>query len=154
LLEANQGAAAAPLVMTTNHTDDWQQPEDIQQCLAGKRIAVVGLSSNPARPSYGVARYLMAAGYDVIPVNPSESTILGSPCYPDLESIPGPVDLVDVFRQSDAVLPIAQSAVAVGAKGLWLQLGVFHEEALTLARSAGLACVANLCTKIEHHRLA
>jgi predicted CoA-binding protein len=86
-------------------------------------------------------------------VNPQEDVILGLPCYPDLASVPGTIDLVDVFRQSDAVLAIAESAIAVGAKGLWLQLGVFHPTALRLAEDAGLNCVANLCTKIEHARL-
>lgn len=131
----------------------WQQPEPIKACLSGRRIAVVGLSSNPARPSYGVAAYLLRAGFDVIPVNPQEDVILDLPCYPDLDSVPGTIDLVDVFRQSDAVLAIAESAIAVGAKGLWLQLGVFHSTALRLAEDAGLNCVANLCTKIEHARL-
>ena len=132
----------------------WQQPEAIKACLSGRRIAVVGLSSNPARPSYGVAAYLLRAGFDVIPVNPQEDVILGLPCYPDLASVPGTIDLVDVFRQSDAVLAIAESAIAVGAKGLWLQLGVFHPTALRLAEDAGLNCVADLCTKIEHARLS
>ena len=131
----------------------WQQPEAIQACLSGSRIAVVGLSSNPARPSYGVAAYLLQAGFDVIPVNPREEAVLGLRCYPDLASVPGTIDLVDVFRQSDAVLAIAESAIAVGAKGLWLQLGVFHPAALRLAKDAGLHCVANICTKIEHARL-
>ena len=131
----------------------WQKPEAIKACLSGSRIAVVGLSNNPARPSYGVAAYLLQAGFDVIPVNPQEDVILGLPCYPDLASVPGTIDLVDVFRQSEAVLAVAESAIAVGAKGLWLQLGIFHPEALRLAENAGLTCVANLCTKIEHARL-
>ena len=86
-------------------------------------------------------------------MNPHEQQVLGQQCYADLASIPGGVDLVDVFRQSDAVMSIAQDALAIGAKGLWLQLGVYHPEALALARAAGLACVADLCTKIEHRRL-
>ncbi len=131
----------------------WQKPEAIKACLSGSRIAVVGLSNNPARPSYGVAAYLLQAGFDVIPVNPQEDVILGLPCYPDLAAVPGTIDLVDVFRQSEAVLAVAESAIAVGAKGLWLQLGIFHPEALRLAEDAGLTCVANLCTKIEHARL-
>lgn len=131
----------------------WQKPEAIKACLSGSRIAVVGLSNNPARPSYGVAAYLLQAGFDVIPVNPQEDVILGLPCYPDLASVPGTIDLVDVFRQSEAVLAVAESAIAVGAKGLWLQLGIFHPAALRLAENAGLTCVANLCTKIEHARL-
>lgn len=122
------------------------------RCLETQRIAVVGLSSNPARPSYGVASYLQKVGYEVIPVNPAEKTILGAPCYASLEEIPGQVDLVDVFRQSEAVLPIARSAIAIGAKGLWLQLGVINAEALLLAEAAGLDCVADLCTKVEHRQ--
>ena len=137
----------------TGDMSSWQQPEVIKACLSGSRIAVVGLSSNPARPSHGVAAYLLQAGFDVVPVNPREDTMLGLPCYPDLASVPGTIDLVDVFRQSNAVLAIAESAIAVGAKGLWLQLGVFHPTALRLAEDAGLNCVADLCTKIEHARL-
>lgn len=132
--------------------NSWQDPLDIARCLNAQRIAVVGLSSNPARPSHGVGAYLQSVGYEVIPVNPSEKSVFGLPCYPDLETIPGPVDLVNVFRQSNAVMPIAQSAISIGAKGLWLQLGVVNSEALSLAQDAGLACVANLCTKIEHRR--
>ena len=131
----------------------WQQPEVIQRCLHVKRIAIVGLSSNPARPSYGVAEYLINAGYEIFPVNPEEQEVLGFKCYPDLQAIPVDIDLVDVFRQSDAVLSIARSAVAINAKGLWLQLGVYHAAALSMAQQAGLACVADLCTKVEHRRL-
>ena len=132
----------------------WQSDDAIKRCLAGARIAVVGLSSNPTRPSFGVAEYLLHARYQVVPVNPNEDEILGQTCYPDLESIPGKIDLVDVFRQSDAVLSIAESAIAIGAKGLWLQLGVYHLRALALARSAGLTCVTDKCTKVEHQTLS
>ena len=132
----------------------WQSDDAIKRCLAGGRIAVVGLSSNPARPSFGVAEYLLQAGYEVVPVNPNEDEILGRACYPDLESIPSKIDLVDVFRQSDAALPIAKSAIAIGARGLWLQLGVHHPQALMIAQHAGLACVADLCTKVEHQTLS
>jgi len=132
----------------------WQSDDAIKRCLEGGRVAVVGLSSNPARPSFGVAEYLLQVGYEVVPVNPNEDEILGRACYADLQSIPGRVDLVDVFRQSDAVLPIAESAIAIGAKGLWLQLGVYHPRALALAQQAGLACVADKCTKIEHRSLS
>jgi len=138
--------------MSNLATTQWQNPQDIERCLQATRIAVVGLSNNPMRPSHGVARYLQAAGYEVIPVNPSETTVLDLVCYPDLEAVPGPVGLVNVFRQPDAVMPIARSAIAIGAKGLWLQLGINHDEALTLAQEAGLACVADLCTKVEHQR--
>ena len=132
----------------------WQSDDAIKRCLEARRIAVVGLSSNPARPSFGVGEYLLHAGYQILPVNPKEDEILGLTCYPDLESIPGKIDLVDVFRQSDAVLSIAESAIAIGAKGLWLQLGVYHLHALALAQSAGLTCVADKCTKVEHRILS
>ncbi len=138
---------------TTVNITQWQQPDAIRACLAGKRIAIVGLSSNPSRPSYDVADYLLGAGFEVIPVNPRENQVLGQKCYPDLISVPGTIDLVDVFRQSDAVMAIAKSAIEVGAKGLWLQLGVFDSDALVLAHNAGLVCVADLCTKVEHRRL-
>ena len=101
-----------------------------------------------------MAEYLLQAGYEVVPVNPNEDEILGQACYPDLESIPSKIDLVDVFRQTDAALPIAKSAIAIGARGLWLQLGVYHPQALMLAQQAGLACVADLCTKVEHRTLS
>ena len=132
----------------------WQSDDAIKRCLETRRVAVVGLSSNPARPSFGVGKYLLHAGYQIVPVNPKEDEILGLTCYPDLESIPGKIDLVDVFRQSDAVLSIAESAIAIGAKGLWLQLGVYHLRALALARSAGLTCVTDKCTKVEHQTLS
>lgn len=132
----------------------WQDQTAIRRCLEGKRIAIVGLSSNPARPSFSVAEYLLQAGYGVVPVNPSEQEILGQTCYPNLESIPGGIDFVDVFRRSDEIMPIAQSAVAINAKGLWLQLGIYHPEALEFAQQAGLACIADLCTKVEHRRLS
>lgn len=127
---------------------------ELQQLLeTHRRIAVVGLSANAARPSYGVARYLIDHGYEIIPVNPAESEILGLRCYPDLASIPGAVDIVDVFRKAEDVLPIAQEAVRIGAKSLWLQLGVINEAAITLADTAGLALVVDRCIKIEHARL-
>ena len=132
----------------------WQSDDAIKRCLEAHRIAIVGLSSNPARPSFGVGKYLLHAGYQIVPVNPKEDEILGLTCYPDLESIPGKIDLVDVFRQSDAVLSIAESAIAIEAKGLWLQLGVYHLQALALAQSAGLTCVAEKCTKVEHRTIS
>ena len=120
---------------------------------SSKTIAVVGMSPNPARPSHEVARYLMAHGYTVIPVNPGQSEILGQICYPTLDAIPVKVDLVDVFRNSADVLPIAEAAIRIGAKCLWLQLGVTHEAGEHLAREAGLSVVVNRCTKIDHMTL-
>jgi predicted CoA-binding protein len=118
-----------------------------------KVIAMVGLSPKEDRPSNVVARTLMARGYTVIPVNPGQREILGQPCYPDLNSIPVKVDMVDVFRRAEDVPPIAQDAIAIGAKSLWLQLGIVNEEAAAAASAAGLDVVMDRCTKIEHARL-
>lgn len=129
--------------------------KEIQEVLAAARvIAVVGLSPDPARPSHRVARYLQAQGYRIIPVNPAAREILGEPCYPDLASIPHHVDMVDVFRRSDRVLPIAQQAIAIGTRSLWLQLGVVNDEAIRQAVAAGLAVVADRCLMIEHAKRA
>ena len=117
---------------------------------SSKTIAVVGMSPNPARPSNEVARYLMASGYTVIPVNPGQREILGLKCYPTLDAIEQPVDIVDVFRNSADVLPIAQAAIRIGAKCLWLQLGVINAEAAHLASDSGLKVVIDRCTKIDH----
>ena len=116
-------------------------------------IAVVGLSPRPGRASHQVARYLIAAGYRVLPVNPGHAEILGLPCYPDLMAVPEPVDIVDCFRRSDRIQPIAEEAVAIGAKVLWLQLGVVNEAAAEFAARAGLAVVMDRCIKIDHARL-
>lgn len=106
-----------------------------------KVIAIVGLSPKPDRPSHEIAQFLLARGYDIIPVNPACVEILGRPCYPDL---------ADVFRKSEDVLPIAQDAIRIGAKSLWLQLGVIKPQATVLAEAAGLIVVENLCIKIEY----
>lgn len=118
-----------------------------------KTIAMVGLSPKAERPSHGVARFLMAHGYTVIPVNPGQQEILGQPCYPDLKSIPVKVDMVDVFRTPADVPPIVEDAIAIGAKVLWLQLGVIHPEAAEKASVAGLDVVMDRCPKIEFARL-
>ena len=117
-----------------------------------RRIAMVGLSSNPFRPSHFAAVYLIAQGYDVTPVNPRESQVLGRPCYSSLAAIPGPVEVVDIFREPAAVPGIVEEAIAVGAKVIWMQLGVIHEEAAERARQAGLDVVMDRCMKIEHAR--
>ncbi len=116
-------------------------------------IAVVGLSADWYRPSYFAAKYMQEHGYRVIPVNPKYSEVLGERCYPDLESIPEKVDLVDVFRKSDDCVPIARNAVAIGAKALWMQIGVMNAEAAQYAQAAGLEVVEDRCVKIEHARL-
>jgi predicted CoA-binding protein len=116
-------------------------------------IAVVGLSARPDRPSNIVARYLMAHGYTVIPVNPAASEILGQTCYASLRDIPVKVDMVDVFRKAEDVPPLADAAIAIGAKSLWLQLGIIHTAAAEKAAAAGLDVVMDRCPKIEHARL-
>ena len=115
-----------------------------------KVIAVVGLSSKPHRPSYGVARYMQTAGYRIIPVNPNEREVLGEKCYARLEDIPIKVDIVDIFRRSEFVPPVVSSASAVGARAVWMQEGVIHEEAAERARAAGLAVVMDRCILKEH----
>ena len=120
---------------------------------SARTIAVVGLSSNPLRPSHGVAAYLQAHGYRIIPVNPGETTVLGETAYSRLEDVPVPVDIVDVFRRSDAVPAIASAAIAVGAKMLWLQEGVTHPAAEAPARAAGLLVVSDRCILKAHRAL-
>jgi len=116
-------------------------------------IAIVGLSADWWRPSYFAAKYMQEHGYRIIPVNPKYTEVLGEKCYPNLESIPDAVDIVDVFRKSEDCAPIAKQAVAIGAKTLWLQLGVENAEAQQIAEAAGLAVVMNRCVKIEYARL-
>ena len=118
-----------------------------------KVIAVVGLSADWFRPSYFAAKYMQEHGYRVIPVNPKYPQILGEKCYPSLRDIPHPVDIVDVFRKTADVMPIAEDAIRIGAKVLWQQLGVRNEEADAKARAAGLQSVMDRCVKIEHGRL-
>ena len=118
-----------------------------------KVIAMVGISPKEDRPSNAVARFLMARGYTVIPVNPGQSEILGQRCYPSLKDIPVKVDMVDVFRKAEDVPPIADEAIAIGAKSLWLQLGIIHQEAAEKAAAAGLDVVMDRCPKIEMPRL-
>ncbi|HTZ19828.1 MAG TPA: CoA-binding protein [Opitutaceae bacterium] len=118
-----------------------------------RTIAVVGLSGDSAKPSHEVAAYLQAQGYRIIPVNPRGGVILGETVYADLRAVPEPVDLVDVFRPAAACLEVARAAVAVGAKTLWLQLGIVNDEAAALAHAAGLAVVMDRCTLREHRRL-
>jgi predicted CoA-binding protein len=116
-------------------------------------IAIVGLSADWYRPSYFAAKYMQEHGFRIIPVNPKYTEILGEKCYPDLKSIPEKVDMVDVFRKSADCPPIAKEAVAIGAKVLWLQLGVENDEAKAIAESGGVEFVQNRCVKIEYARL-
>jgi len=128
-------------------------PDPIAQILRqSKTIAVVGLSSNPRRPSHEVAAYLQSVGYRIIPVNPYESEVLGQTAYPSLEDIPEPIDIVDVFRRPEGVPPVADSAIAIGAKVLWLQQGITHAAAAEKARVAGLTVVEDACLLIEHKK--
>jgi predicted CoA-binding protein len=116
------------------------------------RIAMVGLSSNPFRPSHFAAIYLNAHGYDVTPVNPREKEILGHRSYASLREVPGPLEVVDIFREPSAVPAIVDDAIELGAKVIWMQLGVIHEEAAEKAQKAGLEVVMDRCMKIEHAR--
>jgi hypothetical protein len=131
---------------------DYQDCIVIQRVLTMPRVAIVGLSANELRASNFVGRYLMRNGYDVIPVNPREKSILGQTSYSSLSDIPGPVDTVDVFRKPDAVPDIAREAVAIGAKCLWLQYNVISEEGAKIATGGGLDVVMDRCMKVEHAR--
>jgi predicted CoA-binding protein len=119
-----------------------------------KTIAVVGLSSRRLRPSYGVAEYLKSAGYRIIPVNPNETEVLGEKSYARLEDIPERVDIVDIFRRSEFVPEIVESAIRIGARAIWMQEGVMHQEAAERARRAGLFVIMNTCLANEHARKA
>ena len=128
--------------------------DTLRRILATNRtIAVVGLSADWYRPSYFAAKYMQEHGYRIIPVNPKYPEILGERCYASLADIPEKVDMVDVFRKTDDVLPIARQAIEIGAKTFWQQLGVLNLEADRLAREAGLDSVMDRCVKIEHARL-
>ena len=116
-------------------------------------IAIVGLSADWYRPSYFAAKYMQEHGFRIIPVNPKYTEILGEKCYPDLKSIPEKVDMVDVFRKSADCAPIAKEAVSIGAKVVWLQIGVENDEAKAIAESGGVEFVQNRCVKIEYARL-
>ena len=131
----------------------YQDPLTIQRVLNNARtIAVVGLSPNQLRPSYFVGYYLKRHGYQVIPVNPRETEILGEKCYPSLADIPVPVDVVDVFRAPDALPQIARDTVAIGAGTLWCQFGVINAEGAQIAADAGVSVIMDRCVKIEHAR--
>ncbi len=118
-----------------------------------RTIAIVGLSDKPERDSYKVAKYLIEKGYRVIPVNPVKQEILGQKSYPDLASIPEPVDIVDVFRKIEAVPGVVQEAIAIHPKAVWLQLGLAHHESAEKVRAAGLQMVQSKCIKVEHAKL-
>jgi uncharacterized protein len=118
-----------------------------------KTIAVVGLSSSPWRPSYGVSEYMQSVGYRIVPVNPGESEVLGEKVFATLDDVPVAVDIVNVFRQSRFVPEIVEAAIRIGAKGVWMQEGVVHEEAAQKAREAGLEVVMDRCILKEHRKM-
>ena len=123
---------------------------------SARRIAIVGASSNPGRPSYGVFRYLVHQGYDCVPINPGERDVLGIPAFrslPEAAAATGPFDIVDVFRRSELVVPHAREAVEIAARCLWMQLGVVNWEAARIAHDAGVSVVMDRCTAIEHRRI-
>ena len=143
-------ARPVPLARCALMTDIQTLRRILQQ---SRTIAVVGLSANWYRPSFFAAKYLQDHGYRIIPVNPNYTEILGEKCYASVDEVPEPIDVVDVFQRPEQVLPIAEAAVRVRARVLWLQLGIVNEQAAALAREAGLEVVMDRCMKIEHARL-
>ena len=127
-----------------------QEPEIAAILKSYRVVAVVGLSTDPGRPSYQVAQYLQNHGYRIIPVNPGCQEVLGEQCYPSLKDIPFPVEVVDIFRQVEAIPAIVDEAIAVGARAVWLQLGLEEPQSAQKARQAGLRVVMNRCLKVEH----
>ena len=136
-------------------SDPWSDPAIAERILREFRVwAVVGCSANPKRASHGVARYLIGQGYEVIPVNPNEASVHGLTAYPDLRSIPADersrIEVVDLFRRPDVVLPHVEEAIEIGARAVWMQLNVWNQEAAELATHAGLLVVMNRCPAIDH----
>ena len=128
--------------------------DEVKKLLRGARtIAVVGLSSNKFRPSYGVTQYMQSAGYKIIPVNPNEREVLGEKAYARLEDVPEKIDIVDIFRRSEFVPEIVGAAIRVGARAIWMQEGVADEAAARRAREAGLFVIMDSCIFMEHRRL-
>jgi predicted CoA-binding protein len=133
----------------------YSDQETIERILReAKHVAVVGLTDDPVRPSHFVPAYLQDNGYHIIPINPTISgTVLGERVYASLDDAPPPIDVVQIFRRSEEVGPIVEQAIAVGAKAVWMQLGISNEEAAAAARAAGLDVVMNQCMKVQHSRL-
>lgn len=147
------GSVSMNTVLSEDEQARYIDPAAIRKVLStAKTIAIVGLSPKPERPSYFVGTYLQSEGYRVIPVNPTATEILGEKAYPDLLSVPDPVDLVDVFRRPEDCVEIAKQAVHIGAQALWLQLRVVNFEAAAIAEAAGLTVIMDRCVKIEHGR--
>jgi predicted CoA-binding protein len=127
--------------------------QEIRQLLStAKTIAVVGLSDKPWRPSHGVSEYMQKQGYRIIPVNPNLSEALGEKAYASLEEVPDPIDIVNIFRRSEAVEPVVNSAIRIGARAVWMQEGVVHREAAERARRAGIAVIMDRCILKEHRK--
>lgn len=122
----------------------------IERMLEAKRIAIVGLSANPERTSHRIAQYLLSVGKEIVPVNPNVGEVFGLRCYPSLRDVPGKIDLVNVFRRSDACEEIVREAIAVKAGGVWLQSGVINEKARRLAEEARMPFVQDVCLMVEH----
>lgn len=129
------------------------EEKTIQEIFAMKTIAVVGLSPKEIRPSYGVAKYLQSVGYKIVPVNPGHPEILGEKSYPTLRDIPFEIDVVDVFRRPEHVMPITEAAIEIGAKAIWYQDGIVNEEAAKLAEDAGLSVVMDDCMLRQHQAM-
>ena len=134
---------------------DWREPKVAEHILRTYRTwAVVGCSTHPWRASFGVSRYLLSQGYGVVPVNPNETLVHGKAAYPDLRSVPAdpraPIEVVDIFRRSELVLPHVHEAIEIGARAVWMQLEVWNEEAAELAAVAGLEVVMDRCPAIDH----
>jgi uncharacterized protein len=149
VLPSGAVSSSSPVNQTAFATTSFQRLSILRRF---RRIAMVGLSSNPYRPSHFAAIYMRSVGYTVIPVNPREQAVLGERAYPSLRDIPEPVEIVDIFREPAAVPAIVDEAIAIGAKVIWMQLGVIHLEAAQRARDAGLEVVMDACVKIEHAR--
>ena len=125
----------------------------VERILQLHRVAVVGISADPSRPSHEVASYLRRVGYEILPVNPGLTNWEGLACHPNLTAVPPPVEVVDIFRRSDQVGPIVDEAIAIGARAIWMQMGVIDEAAAARARAAGLLVVMDLCMLREHAKL-
>ena len=142
--------------MKTYAPENWPHSNDVISDILKnyKTIAVVGLSSNPRRPSFGVTQYILSAGYRIIPVNPNETEVLGEKSYPRLEDIPKShhIEIVDIFRRSEHIPPVVDSAIAVGARIIWMQLGIENQNAAAKARAAGLFVIEDACILIEHRQ--
>lgn len=153
MVEAKHGVEPLKFHATRNPEVGEVTAPNIKNILEeSKTVAVVGLSPREERDSHRVAKYLQSQGYRIIPVNPSADEILGERSYPNLTSIPESIDVVDVFRRSEAVPEIVEEAIKVGARTVWMQIGVIHEEAAARAREAGLQVVMDRCMMIEHRR--